>query len=109
MNIAANNLYAEMQSMSLQATKFEADPTVLKAPTTTAVNFGDMLQQAINNVNGLQQNTGDLRTRFDQGDRSISLSDVMIASQKSGIAFDATVQVRNKLIESYKEIMNMPV
>jgi len=60
-------------------------------------------------VNGLQQNTGDLRTRFDQGDRSVSLSDVMIASQKSGVAFDATVQVRNKLIESYKEIMSMPV
>ena len=60
-------------------------------------------------MNGLQQNTGDLRTRFDQGDRSVSLSDVMIASQKSGVAFDATVQVRNKLIESYKEIMSMPV
>jgi len=109
MNIAANNLYAEMQSMSSQATKFEADPTAVKAPSTTAANFGDMLQQAIDNVNGLQQNTGDLRTRFDQGDRSVSLSDVMIASQKSGVAFDATVQVRNKLIESYKEIMSMPV
>ena len=109
MNIAANNLYSEMQSMSLQATKFEADPTALKAPTTTSASFGDMLQQAIDNVSGLQQNTGDLRTRFDQGARSVSLSDVMIASQKSGIAFDATVQVRNKLIESYKEIMSMPV
>ena len=109
MDIKSNSLYSQMQSMSLQATKFEADPTALKAPTTTSASFGDMLQQAIDNVNGLQQNTGDLRTRFDQGDRSVSLSDVMIASQKSGIAFDATVQVRNKLIESYKEIMSMPV
>lgn len=109
MNIAANNLYTEMQSMSLQATKLEVDPTAIKTTATTTANFGDMLQDAINNVNGLQQTTGDLRTRFDQGDRSVSLSDVMIASQKSGIAFDATVQVRNKLIESYKEIMSMPV
>ena len=98
-----------MQSMSLQAAKLEVDPTAVKVPTTTSANFGDMLQQAMNNVNELQQNTGDLRTRFDQGDRSVSLSDVMIASQKSGVAFDATVQVRNKLIESYKEIMSMPV
>ena len=109
MNIAANNLYAELQSMSSQATRFEANPTALQTSASPALNFGDMLQQAIDNVNGLQQNTGDLRTRFDQGDRSASLSDVMIASQKSGVAFDATVQVRNKLIESYKEIMSMPV
>jgi flagellar hook-basal body complex protein FliE len=43
------------------------------------------------------------------GDRSVSLAEVMIASQKSSVAFEATVQVRNKLVESYKEIMNMPV
>lgn len=109
MNITANNFYAELQSMSKQATQFESDPTAVKTTSNSAVDFGDMLQQAIDNVNGLQQNTGDLRTRFDQGDRSVSLSDVMIASQKSGVAFDATVQVRNKLIESYKEIMSMPV
>lgn len=109
MNIAANNLYSELQSLSQQAVKLESDPTAIATNSTSATNFGDMLQQAIDNVNGLQENTGDLRTRFDQGDRSVSLSDVMIASQKSGIAFDATVQVRNKLIESYKEIMAMPV
>jgi flagellar hook-basal body complex protein FliE len=43
------------------------------------------------------------------GDRSVSLAEAMIASQKSSVAFEATVQVRNKLVESYKEIMNMPV
>ena len=78
MNIAANNLYAELQGLSSQASLFDADPTALKmpaTPVTSGVNFGDMLQQAMDNVNGLQQNTGDLRTRFDQGDRSISLSD----------------------------------
>ena len=44
-----------------------------------------------------------------QIDRSVSLAEAMIASQKSSVAFEATVQVRNKLVESYKEIMNMPV
>ncbi|HEX4937182.1 MAG TPA: flagellar hook-basal body complex protein FliE, partial [Candidatus Kapabacteria bacterium] len=34
---------------------------------------------------------------------------VMVASQKSSLAFQAVVQVRNKLVDSYKEIMNMPV
>ena len=43
------------------------------------------------------------------GDQNVSLSDVMIASNKSGLAFDATVQVRNKMVEAYKEVMSMPV
>ena len=46
---------------------------------------------------------------FEMGDRSVTLADTMVASAKAGIAFDATVQVRNKFVEAYKEIMNMPV
>ncbi|MEF1279319.1 flagellar hook-basal body complex protein FliE, partial [Vibrio fortis] len=68
-----------------------------------------MLTQAINNVNSLQKTSGDLQTRFDSGDESVSLSDVMIARNKSSVAFEATIQIRNKLVESYKELMNMPV
>jgi flagellar hook-basal body complex protein FliE len=43
------------------------------------------------------------------GDRSVTLADTMIASSKAGIALDATIQVRNKFVEAYKEIMSMPV
>ncbi|CSI67451.1 flagellar hook-basal body protein FliE [Vibrio cholerae] len=50
-----------------------------------------------------------MQTRFDRGDEGISLSDVMIARNKSSVAFEATIQVRNKLVEAYKELMNMPV
>ena len=47
--------------------------------------------------------------RFDPGDQDVSLSDVMIARNKSSVAFEATIQVRNKLVEAYKEVMTMPV
>ncbi|MCV5230713.1 flagellar hook-basal body complex protein FliE, partial [Escherichia coli] len=47
--------------------------------------------------------------RFDRGDADVSLSDVMIARNKSSVAFEATVQIRNKLVEAYKDLMNMPV
>lgn len=40
---------------------------------------------------------------------NVSLSDVMIARNKASVAFDATIQVRNKLVDAYKELMNMPV
>ena len=39
----------------------------------------------------------------------MSLSDVMIARNKSSVAFEATLQVRNKMVDAYKELMNMPV
>ena len=68
-----------------------------------------LLQQALDNVNELQGSANDLRTRFDMGDKSVDLSEVMIAGQKSSIAFEATVQVRNKMVDAYKTIMNMPV
>lgn len=68
-----------------------------------------MLKQAMSNVNALQNDSNDLKTRFDMGDKSLNLSDVMIAGQKASIAFEATVQVRNKVVEAYKTIMNMPV
>ncbi|GAL33180.1 MULTISPECIES: flagellar hook-basal body complex protein FliE [Vibrio] len=100
-----DGLHHEMQAMMFEASNAK--------PTATAhqvgANFGDMLSQAVNNVNGLQKTSGDLQTRFDRGDADVSLSDVMIARNKSSVAFEATIQVRNKLVEAYKELMNMPV
>ncbi|RJG49022.1 flagellar hook-basal body complex protein FliE [Motilimonas pumila] len=106
MNINGSSLYSEMQALSVQAKGLENQSQI---QATSHSDFGDMLKQAIDNVNGLQQNANELRTRFDMGDRSVSLGDVMIAASKSGVAFDATVQVRNKVVEAYKEIMSMPV
>lgn len=103
MNI--NGLQAEMQAMGL-----EAQNTVKPATGhQVSADFGNLLNDALKTVNNLQGQSSDLATRFDQGDRSVSLSDVMIARNKSSVAFEATVQVRNKMVEAYKELMNMPV
>jgi len=50
-----------------------------------------------------------LSQRFALGDDSVNLSDVMISMQKAGISFQSTVQVRNKLVSAYQDIMNMQV
>ncbi|ARR48729.1 flagellar hook-basal body complex protein FliE [Photobacterium damselae subsp. damselae] len=103
MNI--NGLQAEMQAMGL-----EAQNTVKPATgQQVSADFGNLLNDALKTVNNLQGQSSDLATRFEQGDRSVSLSDVMIARNKSSVAFEATVQVRNKMVEAYKELMNMPV
>ncbi|MGF1911081.1 flagellar hook-basal body complex protein FliE [Vibrio kasasachensis] len=95
----------EMQVMMLEAasTKPAATGQVVGA------DFKDLLNNAINNVNSLAKTSSDLQTRFDRGDENVSLSDVMIARNKSSVAFEATIQVRNKLVDSYKQLMNMPV
>ncbi|SEG34937.1 flagellar hook-basal body complex protein FliE [Vibrio hangzhouensis] len=100
-----DGLHNEMQAMMLEATNSKPAPNAHQV----GANFGDMLSQAVNNVNGLQKSSGDLQMRFDRGDSDVSLSDVMIARNKSSVAFEATIQVRNKLVEAYKELMNMPV
>ncbi|WP_394251857.1 flagellar hook-basal body complex protein FliE [Vibrio profundi] len=98
-------LQGEMQAMMVEASNSRPPAT----GQAVGADFGNMLTKAINNVNSLQKASGDLQTRFDRGDENVSLSDVMIARNKSSVAFEATIQIRNKLVESYKELMNMPV
>jgi len=57
----------------------------------------------------LQVNSKELSKEFAMGDDSVDLADVMIAGQKASIGFQATVQVRNKLVQAYTEMMNMQV
>nr|WP_136250085.1 flagellar hook-basal body complex protein FliE [Ningiella ruwaisensis] len=108
MDVKANSLYQEMQAMAMQASAAPA-PMQRMEISNSGSEFADMLSQAVNNVNSMQRESRELQQRFEMGDPDLSLVDVMVAKEKSGIAFEATVQVRNKLLESYKTIMNMPV
>lgn len=108
MDIKAQALYSELQSMASQARIGMPEvPSIQTNPTST--NFSEMLTNAINGVNSMQINSREQTQRFEMGDPGLSLADVMVAKEKSGIAFEATVQVRNKVLEAYKQIMNMPV
>jgi flagellar hook-basal body complex protein FliE len=71
--------------------------------------FQDVFTQAINKVNTIQQASANTANAYLRGDPNVDVTDVMIASQKSTVAFQAMTQVRNKLVEAYKDIMNMPI
>lgn len=73
------------------------------------VDFADALKSSLDQVNQLQQQSQQLGQSFAMGDDKVSLSDVMISMQKANISFQETVQVRNKLVAAYHEIMNMQV
>jgi flagellar hook-basal body complex protein FliE len=78
-------------------------------PTAGKVDFAAALKSSLDQVNNTQQKAEQLGQRFSAGDDSVNLSDVMISMQKANISFQTTVQVRNKLVSAYHDIMNMQV
>lgn len=76
---------------------------------TNKVNFADALKTSLNQVNKAQVEAENLGKSFALGDDKVNLSDVMISTQKANISFQATVQVRNKFITAYNDIMNMQI
>lgn len=109
MDIKANSLYQEMQAMAAGAKMEMGQMSSPMELNPSASNFADMLGKAINTVNSMQLESREKQIAFEMGDKSLSLAEVMLTKEKSGIAFEATMQVRNKVLEAYKTIMNMPV
>lgn len=77
------------------------------APVGDVPSFGEMMADAINTVNDNQQAAKELATRYELGDPKVDLPEVMIALQKSSVSFQAMTQVRNKMIDAYKDILSM--
>jgi len=72
-------------------------------------SFANVLKQGLAAVNATQQQAADVATRFERGEPGLELSQVMLEANKSQVAFRATVEVRNRLVNAYQEIMNMPI
>jgi flagellar hook-basal body complex protein FliE len=78
-------------------------PTEIQKPT-----FGQTINQMVADVNSAQMQSAELRAAYERGE-NVPLTDVVIGMQKSSLAFEATLQIRNKVLRAYEEIMNMPV
>ena len=107
-NINMNKAMLEMQRMAAQSQMKPID-TKNTEVSGTPQNFTELLQQAVSSVNEVQKESSSLKKAFELGDPSVDLPQVMMASQKAGVAFEAMVQVRNKLLQAYKDVMSMPV
>lgn len=105
--IEFNRLMLEMRSM--QAEAMARPKPVSATPEPGAPSFSEMLGQAVGKVNETQQASNQLATAFEMGKSGVDLTDVMIASQKASVSFQAMSQVRNKLVQAYQDIMQMPV
>jgi flagellar hook-basal body complex protein FliE len=102
-----DNVLAQLRAASAMATG-SGMPTA-DAGSTAGVDFGQVLKAAVDQANGAQQETGKLAKEFELGAPNANLHEVMISLQKANVSFQAMLQVRNKLVSSYHDIMNMQV
>ncbi len=118
--IDISNLLQEMRAIKAQtnafapiATKNLSDVAHTMGPEgvgkADAPSFGSMFKQAVDSVNSTQKASASLTKAFEMGDPNVDLADVMIASEKAGVSFQAMLQVRNKLLEAYRDVLNMPI
>ncbi len=108
--------------MAIDTRNLEQMLTELRAATAVAqgkpaaasqaaggAEFADALKAAIDQVNAAQQQAQQLAQEFAAGNENVNLQDVMINLQKASLSFQQMVQVRNKLVTAYQDVMNMPV
>jgi len=101
-NMDINQVLAQMRIM-----RDQARTTTVQAESPT--DFSTLLKDSIDKVNDTQQQANKLANAFETGETDASLAEVMISLQKASVSFQAMVQVRNKLVEAYKDVMNMPM
>jgi len=97
---------ATRSGLEVSADRASGSDAVTPTPGAT---FADAFKGALEHVNGLQQQSGALAKAFERGEPGVDIAEVMVASQKSGIAFQAVTEVRNRLVRAYQDVMNMPV
>jgi flagellar hook-basal body complex protein FliE len=74
-----------------------------------SVSFASVLKGGIDEVNRMQQRARTTVEKFERGVPGVDLPQVMIDMQKSSVAFRGAVEVRNRVVSAYQDIMNMPV
>lgn len=85
-----------------------ADIGVLAPAGETRGSFPSALQGALSQVNALQDQSSAVSEAYEKGETT-DIAAVMLSRQRASIGFEATLQVRNKLLSAYKDIMSMPV
>ncbi len=98
----------QMQSVATQA---GGDPAKGQNLSTAVGEggFADALHSSIERINQLQQTSKEQARAFESGSSDVSLNEVMVSSEKAGVAFQMGTQVRNRLVTAYKDVMNMRV
>lgn len=111
MNVnSANSMQGMINQMRIMASQSQTKTPDLGAvkPDQGTSSFTDALSSSLKSVNETQMTAKAMAEAYDRG-ADIPLADVMLSMQKSSMAYQATLQVRNKVLSAYQDIMKMPV
>ncbi len=107
--IDINNVLQQMRTLQAGASQTPDVPAADASQAAERPDFGSLLKGAIDQVNEASQHAGELQKAFHKAPEETNLTEVMIASEKAGLAFDAMKEGRNRLVSAYQEIKNMKV
>lgn len=103
--INVNSVLAQIRALGAQA----AQTRPAAKPVAATDNFGSLLKTSVDNVNNAQSDAARLQRAFELGDPNTDLSSVMLATSKAQVSFRGMVEVRNRMVAAYQDIMNMPL
>lgn len=98
------SIMASSPMEAMQAESVKVMPTSAEAQQS----FGSFLKTAIADTNEAQVQSDVMTQKLIMGE-NVELHEVMIAAQKAAISLNATMEIRNKVVEAYQEIIRMPV
>lgn len=104
---SVENLLAQMRAASKAASSLA--PVRNDEPRASSGGFAAELSRSLARVSRMQNEAAAQARAFQLGEPDVSLNNVMIDMQKAGIAFQATIQVRNRLVAAYQEVAGMAV
>ena len=116
MNSSINPLSSPLQQMQTMATQAAggagniASGSVEQQSGVASVgSFADALKSSLDNISSAQKSAGSEAQAFEVGAPNVSLNDTMVDLQKANIGLQFGLQVRNKLVSAYNDIMNISV
>ena len=99
----------QLRAVAAQAAGSSAPASGANVGAAQSQDFAALLKSAVDEVNSAQLDAKQLTREFETGDPDANLQDVVLSLQKASLSFQTMVQVRNKLVSAYQEVMNMQV
>jgi flagellar hook-basal body complex protein FliE len=110
-DIDVSRVLSQIRSLQSQTTGFSrpAEGAAATAATSAAPGFGRVLETALDKVSLSQNTAAAAQARFETGDSNTDLASVMLATSRAQVEFKGLVEVRNRMVRAYQDIMNMPI
>ena len=99
-----NSVLSQIRQLQQRQSPAEDSPQLKGVGT-----FGELMSDALNRVNNDQQQAASSAGAFARGEPGTELAEVMLSLNKAQVSFKAMAEVRNRLVSSYQDIMNMPI